>query len=126
MLELGIGQEIPGTDYKIAGIEGVANVEGTYYEMVDSQFSPIGFAVLDNEASNTDNLIVVGGWNANDIAKKIKEANPEIESELEQDKKIVEKFTVDGQEMILVAGWEAPDTRAAAEDFINWLQSNVQ
>ncbi len=120
-VDVKVGQTIPGTDYTVKDIKGVASVSGTYYEKLN--FDPIGMAVLDSEATSSDNLIVVGGWNANAIAKKIKDAYPEIEQELQKDKKIVNEYTVDGQEMILVAGWEAKDTREAAEDFAKWLMN---
>ncbi len=125
VMELGVGEEIPGTKYKIVDITGVSKIEGTYYEKV-VDFNPVGFGVLDNEVTSSDNLIVVGGWNANEVAKKIKEQYPEIEQELSSDKVLINKYTVDGQEMVLVAGWEAPDTRNAAAQFIDWLRQNVQ
>jgi len=120
------GKSVSIGDYEVT-IEDISGVVsgGEYYEKVAS-FDPIGFAVLDNEASSSDNLIVVGGWNANKIAAKIKEAYPEIEQELAQDKEIIGLYTVDGQEVVLVAGWEAQDTRKAAADFIKWLQQNIQ
>lgn len=125
-MEAKVGDTVQIGDYevKIEGIEGVANVQGTYYEKLD--FDPVGMAILDTEADNTGNLIVVGGWNANQIAAKVKDAYPDIESELEQDKEIIGLYTVDGQEIILVAGWEAQDTRSAARNFIAWLKENVQ
>ncbi|HIQ10214.1 MAG TPA: S-layer protein, partial [Euryarchaeota archaeon] len=111
-------------EVKIEDIEGVAKIEGEYYEKV-ADFDPIGITVLDNEAGN-GNLIVVGGWNANEIAERIRQANPEIEQELESDKVIVNKYTLDGQEIILVAGWEAEDTRNAAKAFVQFLREQFQ
>ncbi len=125
VMELGEGETIPGTNYKIVGIEGTANVSGTYYEEV-KDLDPTSMVYLDTQEPS-GNLIVVGGFAINQIAAKIEALKQDLTKE---NTKVVKYYPASdtglGSDAIVVAGWTADDTMAAAREFINFLKTSVQ
>ncbi len=121
------GQTVKIGDYDVNVVKiacGATVPSGTYYEKVGN-LNPIGF-VVDDKSVPSGNLIVVGGWNANAVAAELVKQYPDIKTELENDKVIVNKYSLNGSDVILVAGWTAADTRKAAQEFIQFLEQNVQ
>ena len=125
-VELTAGQTIPGTDYKIVDIEtGAPKVSGTYYEEV-KDLDPTSMVYLDTQEPS-GNLIVVGGYAINKIAAKIQQLKQDLTKE---NTKVVKYYPASetglGSDAIVVAGWTADDTMAAAREFINFLKTSVQ
>jgi len=125
-VELTAGQVIPGTDYKIVGIEtGAPKVSGTYYEEI-KDLDPTSMVYLDTQEPS-GNLIVVGGYAINKIAAKIEQLKQDLTKE---NTKVVKYYPASetglGSDAVVVAGWTADDTMAAAREFINFLKTSVQ
>ncbi|MEK6954170.1 MAG: S-layer protein [Candidatus Micrarchaeota archaeon] len=71
--------------------------------------------VLDSEASDTANLVVIGGQIVNTVAKA---AGVDLKS---GDQPIVQVF---GSTKLVVAGYSAADTKEAGNALIGWLNDN--
>ncbi len=124
-IDVKVGQTIPGTDYTVKDIKGVANVSGTYYEEI-KDLDPTSMVYLDTQEPS-GNLIVVGGYAINKIAAKIQQ----LKQDLTKENTVVVKYypaseTGLGSDAVVVAGWTAADTMTAAREFINFLKTSVQ
>lgn len=100
--------DITGIDQLTPSVEKAAVVTS-----LNTASNPI--VVLDSEASDTANLIVVGGQVVNTVA-----ANAGV-SLKQGDEPIVKVF---GSTKLVVAGYSAADTKAAGNALINWMVEN--
>lgn len=120
------GETLQVGDYDITIEDIVApEAKATYTEVKPIDLGRLVY--LDNEVPSGKNLIVVGGYYVNSIAAAIAEEHPEIKDAVAQEGDyIVDKYTYNGKDAILVFGYTADDTAKAAQEFLNWLKQNVQ
>lgn len=87
----------------------------------------LGLAKLDNDVIASDrDLIVIGGPCANAVADELF-GNPEdCTAGFEENTAIVEYYTVDGNTVLLIAGYDAEDTRAAVNAVAKHENYNLQ
>ncbi len=78
--------------------------------------------VLDKQANNASNLIVIGSYYVNSVAAQIFNATPTLKSSFGPGSVIVKAF---GTNRILIAGYTANETIQAGNEFINMLLSNA-
>jgi len=83
-----------------------------------SNFAPL--VVLDSEAANVGTLVTVGGPVVNTVTQQTLAGSDVADPATWPNNRLVREI---GPGKIVVAGWEAADTLAAAEEFIGQLQS---
>jgi hypothetical protein len=89
----------------------------------------VGAALLDSEADSlvgTTNLIVVGGPCANTVAAALMGNPAQCNAGFEPGKGMIKVFDQSGHESILVAGYEAAETRLASQVLANYDQYRAQ
>ncbi len=108
------------TSCNVTGLNNLTAVPSATSAVVGSPLNtattPI--AVLDSNANNSTNLIVIGSGYVNSVAQSIFNANPSLQSSFGQNSTIVQAF---GNNKILVAGYTAQQTVNAGNEFINQL-----
>ena len=126
IIEAGVGETvmIGNTEVKIEGVKGAEPITYTTVAPM-ADWSPM-IVYLDSELPNTyDKIIVVGGYYVNEFAKMLAENFSELYDVDTEGEWIVKKFDYEGKEYIVVFGYTAEDTGAAAQEFISWLRENV-
>ena len=104
----GVSGDVSGIDALVPSIEKAAVVTA-----LNTASNPL--VVLDSQASDTANLIVIGGQVVNSVASA---AGVNLK---QGDEPIVKVF---GSTKLVVAGYSAADTSEAGNALINWLSEN--
>lgn len=102
---------------QISGIENLHPSVATADSVVNLNTASTPLVVLDSQASTTQPLIVVGGPMVNSVASTVLGGRGALTAGTEAMVKVFD-------DKIVVAGYLADDTMAAANALINWMASN--
>ncbi|MFH0923070.1 MAG: S-layer protein [Candidatus Micrarchaeota archaeon] len=102
---------------QISGIENLRPSVATADSVVNLNTASTPLVVLDSQASTTQPLIVVGGPMVNSVASTVLGGRSAMTAGTEAMVKVYD-------DKIVVAGYMADDTMAAANALINWMASN--
>ncbi|MGC8479391.1 MAG: S-layer protein [Candidatus Micrarchaeia archaeon] len=107
------------TSCNVTGLKNLTAVPSAASAVVGSPLNTVTtpIAVLDSNANNSTNLIVIGSGYVNSVAQSIFNANPSLQSSFGPNSTIVQAYG----NKILVAGYTAQQTVNAGNSFINQL-----
>ncbi|MEM0201329.1 MAG: hypothetical protein QXD23_02890, partial [Candidatus Micrarchaeaceae archaeon] len=107
------------TSCNVTGLKNLTAVPSATSAVVGSPLNTAStpIAVLDSNANNSTNLIVIGSGYVNTVAQSIFNAQPSLQSSFGPNSTIVQAYG----NKILVAGYTAQQTVTAGNNFINQL-----